>query len=210
MIPDCRYEIVTVCLLSGTLFRPCVYFTTVFRIVGEKKVRFLALRAEPAHSFLGNLAHAVGAGLGIALSCDLRIASDRDKFGAAYAKVGLGGDYGTTWQLTQLLGEAKAKELMILGDIVDAEEALRIGLVNRVVPHDLLHDVVKEMATRIANGPLVSYRHMKENINLAVRSDFRTILDREALTHTLCGLTADHHEGIVAFLEKREAQFSGK
>ena len=125
---------------------------------------------------------AMGAGLGIAMSCDLRIASDKAKFGTAYAKVGFGGDWGTTWQLTQLVGEAKAKELMILADIIEADEAHRINLVNRVVDHDLLQSAVEEMATKIAHGPLVSYRYMKENINLAVRSDFRTILDREAFT----------------------------
>ena len=153
---------------------------------------------------------AMGAGLGIAMSCDLRIASDKAKFGTAYSKVGFGGDYGTTWQLTQLVGEAKAKELMILADIIEAEEARRINLVNRVVDHDLLQSAVEEMATKIAHDPLVSYRYMKENINLAVRSDFRTILDREAITHIRCGETEDHVEGATAFVEKREAQFQGK
>ncbi len=153
---------------------------------------------------------AMGAGLGIALSCDLRIASDQAKFGTAYAKVGYGGDYGTTWQLTQLVGEAKAKELMWLADIIDAQEAHRINLVNRVVPHDELMNAVKEIAGRIANGPLVSIRYMKENINLAVRQDFRTILDREAFTHTRCGQTEDHKEGARAFVEKRAPQFAGK
>ncbi len=153
---------------------------------------------------------AMGAGLGIAMSCDLRIASDKAKFGTAYAKVGFGGDWGTTWQLTQLVGEAKAKELMIFADIIDAEEAHRINLVNRVVDHDLLQSAVEEMATKIAHGPLVSYRYMKENINLAVRSDFRTILDREAFTHIRCGETEDHKEGTTAFVEKRAPQFQGK
>ncbi len=153
---------------------------------------------------------AMGAGLGIAMSCDLRIASDTAKFGTAYAKVGLAGDWGATWQLTQLVGEAKAKELMILADIIDAEEALRINLVNRVVDHELLQTAVEGMATQIAHGPLVSYRYMKENINLAVRSDFRTILDREAFTHLRCSETADHKEGVTAFVEKREAQYQGR
>ena len=119
---------------------------------------------------------ALGAGLGIALSCDLRIASDKAKFGSAYAKVGLGGDYGTTWQLTQLVGEAKAKELMILSDMIDAAEAHRSGLVNRVVEHNSLTQCVSKMASTIGNGPLTSCRYIKGNINLAVRSDFRTIL----------------------------------
>jgi len=153
---------------------------------------------------------AMGAGLGIAVSCDLRISSDKAKFGAAYAKVGLGGDYGTTWQLTQLVGEAKAKELMILADIIEAPEAERIGLVNRVVEHNSLAESTAEMASKIANGPLTSYRYMKENINLAVRSDFRTILDREAFTHIRCAMTEDHKEGAAAFVEKRQANFKGR
>ena len=153
---------------------------------------------------------AMGAGLGIAMSCDLRLASDKAKFGTAYSKVGFGGDYGTTWQLTQLVGTAKAKELLVLADIIDAEEAQRLNLVNRVVPHDLLADAVEEMAKRIANGPLVSNRWMKENVNLAARSDFRSILDREAITHIRCGETHDHKEGATAFVEKRAPQFQGR
>ena len=153
---------------------------------------------------------AMGAGLGIAMSCDLRIASDKAKFGTAYAKVGFGGDFGTTWKLTHLVGEAKAKEMFILGDIVDAQEAHRINLVNRVVPHDELMATVREMAKGIAHGPLVSFRYMKENVNLAVHSTFRDILDREALTHIRCGETEDHKEGSKAFVEKRAPQFKGR
>jgi 2-(1,2-epoxy-1,2-dihydrophenyl)acetyl-CoA isomerase len=106
--------------------------------------------------------HAMGAGLGLATSCDLRLSSEKGKFGTAFANVGLGGDYGTTWQLSRLLGESKAKELFFLPDIIDAEEALRIGLVNRVLPEENFMDHVREIAERIANGPLVSYQWMKE------------------------------------------------
>lgn len=153
---------------------------------------------------------AVGAGLGLALSCDLRISSDKAKYGTAYAKVGYGGDYGTTWQLTQLVGEAKAKEMFFLPDIIDAAEAHRINLVNRVVEHDNLKAQTMEAAIRIANGPRISYRYMKENINLATRQDFRTILDREAMTHIRCGETEDHKEGAQAFVEKRAPVFKGR
>src|SRR5205085_4966732 len=106
---------------------------------------------------------AVGAGLGIALSCDLVFASDRARFGTAFARVGFGGDYGTTWQLTRRVGPAKAKELFFLADLVSAEEAAGLGLVNRVFPHDAFLDEVRKIAARIAHGPLVSYRYMKEN-----------------------------------------------
>lgn len=154
--------------------------------------------------------HAVGAGLGIAASCDLRFASTKAKFGTAFANVGLGGDFGTTWQLTRLLGEAKAKELFFLPDIIDATEALRIGLVNRVLPAESFLEDVRELATRIAKGPLVSYRWMKQNVNQSSVTDFMTMLEKEAVTHLRCAQTNDHSEGVSAFMEKRVADFSGR
>jgi 2-(1,2-epoxy-1,2-dihydrophenyl)acetyl-CoA isomerase len=154
--------------------------------------------------------HAMGAGLGIALSCDLRVASSAARFGTAYAKVGFGGDYGVTWQLTRLVGPAKAKELLFLADVLDADEALRLGLVNRVVPAEGFQAAVREVAARLARSPRVSLRWMKENVNLAVTADFRTLLDREAMTHLRCGETEDHREGVRAFLEKREPLFRGR
>ena len=154
--------------------------------------------------------HAMGAGLGIAASCDLRLASEKGKFGTAFANVGLGGDFGTTWQLARLVGEAKAKELFFITDIIDAPEALRIGLVNRVLPAEGFMDHVREIAEKIANGPLVSYRWMKENVNLSSLVDFKTMLEREAVTHLRCGQTDDHREGIAAFMEKRSASFEGR
>ena len=152
---------------------------------------------------------AAGGGLGLALSCDLRIASDKARFATAYARVGYGGDYGTTWQLTHLVGPAKAKELFLLPDMLGAEEAERLGLVNRVVPAESLADETAAWAERIAAGPLVSYRYMIANINAAVTSDFRTMLDREAETHLRCGETEDHVEGVAAFMDKREPVFKG-
>jgi len=153
---------------------------------------------------------AMGAGLGVALSCDLRFASERAKFGTAYARVGFGGDFGTTWLLARYAGAPKAKELFFLGDVIDAAEAHRLGLVNRVVAHDALEATVRETASRIAHGPLVSYRYMKANVNLAASTDFRTSLDREAETHLRCARTEDHKEGVRAFLEKREPRFVGR
>src|SRR2546426_3995879 len=153
---------------------------------------------------------ATGAGLGLALCCDLRVASDQARFGTAYARVGYGGDFGTTWQLTRLVGQAKAKELFFLPDMIAADEAYRLGLVNRVVPQDKLWEEALTVAERIAAGPLVSYRYMKANINLAATVDFRTLLDREAETHLRCGQTEDHQEGVRAFLEKRTPHFRGR
>jgi 2-(1,2-epoxy-1,2-dihydrophenyl)acetyl-CoA isomerase len=153
---------------------------------------------------------AAGAGLSIALACDLRIASDKSKFTTAFAKVGFGGDFGITWPLTRILGEAKAKELLFLSDVLTPDQALALGLVNRVVPHDQLLNSAREWAGRIARGPQVSYRYMKENVRLASQQDYQSMLDREAWTHLRCGETEDHREGARAFVEKREPKFVGR
>src|SRR5579872_5627815 len=153
---------------------------------------------------------AMGAGLGVCLACDLRIASDQAKFGTAYAKVGFGGDFGVTWLLTRYAGAPKAKELLFTADAIDAAEALRLGLLNRVVPAESLASETHVLAARLAAGPLVSYRYMKANVNLAATLDFRSMLDREPETHLRCGQTEDHREGVAAFLEKRAPQFRGR
>src|SRR5262249_32393973 len=153
---------------------------------------------------------AAGAGLGIALSCDLCFASDSARFGTAFAKVGFGGDFGTTWQLTRRVRPPKAKKLFFPAGVVPADEAARLGLVNRVFPSDAFIVEVRSIAHRIAHGPLVSFRYMKENVNLAATGDFRALLDREAITHLRCGQTDDHREGVAAFLEKREPRFRGR
>ena len=153
---------------------------------------------------------AAGAGFGIALACDLRIASDKAKFTTAFAKVGFSGDFGVTWPLARLLGEAKAKELLFLSDILTAEQALALGLANRVVPHDQLSAAVHELASRIARGPQIAYRYMKENVHAASTQDYQTLLDREAWTQLHCGDTQDHREGVRAFVEKREPKFTGR
>ncbi len=153
---------------------------------------------------------AAGAGLGIALACDLRILSDRAKITTAFAKVGLGGDFGITWPLTRLLGEAKAKELLFLSDVLTADQALGLGLANRVVPHEQLMTAVHEVARRIARGPRVAHRYMKENVRLASTQDYQALLDREAWTHLRCAETEDHREGARAFVEKREPSFKGR
>lgn len=154
--------------------------------------------------------HAMGAGLAIALACDLRIASDKAKFGAAYAKVGLGGDFGISWFLAQYVGAPKAKELLFLCDVIDAAEAQRIGLVNRVAPDDVFQDKAGELASQIAHGAQTSFRYMKANVNLSAMADFRTVLDREAETHLRCGKTEDFQEGVLAFMEKRAPKFTGR
>lgn len=153
---------------------------------------------------------AAGAGLSIALACDLRIASDAARFGTAFARVGFSGDFGGTYLLTQLVGPAKARELYFTAEVIGAEEALKLGMINRVVPAASLTEEVQAFAKRLAAGPTVAYSYMKAHLNLALKSDLRTILDRESYGQTLTGLTEDHKEAVKAFLEKREANFKGR
>ncbi|MBF6571196.1 MAG: enoyl-CoA hydratase [Candidatus Binataceae bacterium] len=153
---------------------------------------------------------AAGAGLSIALACDLRIAADTARFGTAFARVGFSGDFGGTYFLTQLVGPAKARELYFTAEVLGAEEALKLGMVNRVVPAAALTAEVSAFAARLAAGPTVAYSYMKAHLNLALKSDLRTILDRESYGQTLTSLTEDHKSAVKAFLEKREPKFSGR
>jgi len=152
-----------------------------------------------------------GAGLGLCLSCDVRIASDAARFGTAFARVGYSGDWGGSYFLTQIVGPAKARELYFSAEMIDATEALRLGMVSKVVPAAALMDEVGSYARRIAAGPRIAYGYMKGNLNAVMHgADLRTLLDREAVGQALTGQTEDHKEAVKAFLEKRESQFHGR
>ena len=153
---------------------------------------------------------AAGAGLSVALACDMRIASDASKFGTAFARVGYSGDFGGSYFLTQLVGTAKARELYLTADLVDAPQALALGLVNRVVPDALLETETMALATRLARGPSVAYRYMKRNLNAAESGSLKDVLDLEAWGHTRSGMTEDWREATRAFVEKREPVFKGR
>jgi 2-(1,2-epoxy-1,2-dihydrophenyl)acetyl-CoA isomerase len=153
---------------------------------------------------------AAGAGLSLALACDLRIASDTARFGTAFARVGYSGDFGGSFFLTQLVGTAKARELYYTADLLDAQQALGIGLVNRVVPDARLEEETLALATRLAGGPRIAYRYMKRNLNAAESGSLKEILDLEAWHHTRCGMTEDHREATKAFVDKREPVFRGR
>ena len=154
---------------------------------------------------------AAGAGLSIALSCDLRYAAAGAVLTTAFARVGFAGDYGGTWFLPRLVGPAKAKELYYLSERVSAEEAESLGIVNAVFPADDLTEAVMGVARRLAAGPAVAYRYMKENLNRAVAGgDVMDCLDLEVTHHVHTGLTHDHREAARAFVEKREPRFEGR
>ena len=153
---------------------------------------------------------AAGAGFSLALSCDLRIASEEAFLTTAFARVGFSGDYGGTFFLTRLIGAAKARELYLLSDRVSASEALGLGLVNKVVAADDLQTEAMALARRLADGPPIAYRYMKENLNRAVSGEMTECLDMEVTHHAHTGLTDDHKNAARAFVEKRTPVFKGR
>ncbi len=153
---------------------------------------------------------AAGAGLSIALACDLRIASETCKITTAFAKVGFSGDYGGTYFLTHLLGSAKARELYLLSPVLGAREALALGMVTRVVADADIDTAAHELATSLARGPSVALGYIKRNINNAEHLSLEACFDGEAIHHTRAGETADHKEAAKAFVEKRKPTFQGQ
>jgi 2-(1,2-epoxy-1,2-dihydrophenyl)acetyl-CoA isomerase len=153
--------------------------------------------------------YAVGAGSNLALCCDLIVASERAKFGELFSKIGLAVDGGGTWLLPRLVGMARAKELIFTGDVFDAAEALRIGLVNRVVPVAELAPATRALAETIAAGPPLALRLDKQALNRAASSDLASALEVEALSQGIAVASDDHREGVAAFFDKRPPKFSG-
>ena len=153
---------------------------------------------------------AAGAGLAIALACDIRIASKSAFVSTGYARVGLSGDYGIAWLLTRTIGSARARELMFTAERVDAERCERIGLVNRVVDDARLQDEAFALAKQLAEGPRVALASMKDNLDDALHIDYPTALHREAERLVRASRTADHKEAVAAFVEKRKPAFTGR
>lgn len=150
---------------------------------------------------------AVGAGWSLALACDMRIASDQARFGFAFVHRGLTSDGGSTFLLQRAVGYAKAFELLALGDVCDVQEALRLGLVNEVVPHDRLIPATEELAARFAASPPNALCLIKRGLRLAAASSLQDALENEATMQAFAMLGAEHAEGVAAFLEKRPPQF---
>jgi 2-(1,2-epoxy-1,2-dihydrophenyl)acetyl-CoA isomerase len=152
---------------------------------------------------------AAGAGLSIALSCDLRVAGESCKITTAFAKVGFSGDYGGTYFLTHMLGSAKARELYLLSPVLTASEALALGMVTKVVPDAECEAAAHELAMSLAQGPSIALGYIKRNINNAEKMSLEACFDGEAIHHSRAGETADHKEAAKAFVEKRKPAFGG-
>jgi len=153
---------------------------------------------------------AAGAGLNIALATDLRIAADTARFGEVFTRVGLVPDGGGTYFLPRLVGTAKAMEMILLADIIDAQEALRIGLVNLVVPAEQLENETLKLAERLAQGPTVAYGLAKTGLYQGLGMSLEDVLNMEARNQAIAVRTPDRAEGVAAFLEKRPPRFTGR
>jgi 2-(1,2-epoxy-1,2-dihydrophenyl)acetyl-CoA isomerase len=153
---------------------------------------------------------AAGAGLAFALACDLRIAGASARLVTAFVRVGFSGDFGGSYFLTRLVGTARARELYFTGRPVDADEALSLGLVNRVVADEELATATTELARSLAQGPIVALSLMKRNMNCAENGSLAELLDMEAANQVQTGRTEDHREAAQAFVEKRPPVFTGR
>ncbi len=151
-----------------------------------------------------------GAGMGMALACDMRIASESAKFSVAFIKIGLMPDAGVSFFLPRIVGLGRAMEMSMTGDAVEAEEAHRIGLVNKVVAEDSLAGEAAALAEKLASLPTKAMGQIKHSLYASFESDLETALEAEAKGQTFCGYTADHKEGVSAFFEKRSPSFTGR
>jgi 2-(1,2-epoxy-1,2-dihydrophenyl)acetyl-CoA isomerase len=153
---------------------------------------------------------AAGAGLSLALACDMRIAADEAKLTTAFSKIGLSGDFGSSYFLNHLVGAAKARELFFTGQVLRGDEAAKIGLVNRSVPTAQLAQAAQAWATELAALPTVAIGYMKRNLNTGLRAGLAQVLDAEAIHMVRSFETADHKSAAVAFVEKRAPRFDGR
>lgn len=164
--------------------------------------------AKPTIALVNGVA--VGAGFSLALACDIRICSDRARFGTAFRNVGLSGDFGGSYFLQRIVGAGRARELYFTAEILDAQKALEFGIANRVVPHDDLMTEGMAFCARLAAGPTATYARMKRNLELGETGTLQEVLDQEALHMRISGMSADSREAVRAFMEKREPHFIGE
>jgi len=154
--------------------------------------------------------YALGGGLELALACSIRICSERAQFGAPEVKLGIIPGDGGTQRLPRLIGLGRAMEMILTGDFIDAQEAFRIGLVNKVFPHEELMEKAMELAQKIASRPPLAVRYAKEAVNRSQEGDKASGFALESYLHALSCTTEDKKEGVSAFLEKRKGKFKGK
>ncbi|HLZ04754.1 MAG TPA: enoyl-CoA hydratase [Bradyrhizobium sp.] len=150
-----------------------------------------------------------GAGMAIALACDIRIAAESAFMSTGYARIGLSGDYGIAWLLTRLAGPSRARELMFFSERLDARRCEALGLVNRVVPDSELRATASALARQLAQGPTSAFSRIKDNLDHALMSDLLASMDQEAENMVLAARTSDHKEAVRAFVEKRQPTFAG-
>lgn len=153
---------------------------------------------------------AAGAGMSIALSCDMRFAAESAFLSTAYARIGVSGDYGMAWLLTRVVGPARARQLLLTSERVTSQRAYDMGLVTEVVADSKLQEAALEYATQLADGPQVAYAYMKDNLDEALGIDHATAIDREVDRFLKTRSTQDHKEAVRAFSEKRPPVFQGK
>lgn len=170
----------------------------------------LVLHTMPKPTIAAINGFAMGAGLSLALACDLRIMAAEAQLGTAFAGVALAGDYGGTWFMTRLVGAGRARELYFLNERVWADRALELGLVNQVVPRAELRTATDDLARRLASGPTKTLGMMKTSLVGAEHMDLESLLALEARHQVLSGTTEDHREAAKAFVEKRKPNFVGK
>ncbi|MGH3086770.1 MAG: enoyl-CoA hydratase/isomerase family protein [Rubrobacteraceae bacterium] len=151
-----------------------------------------------------------GAGMGMALACDMRVAAESAKFSVAFIKIGLMPDAGVSFLLPRIIGLGRAMEMSMTGDEVEADEARRIGLVNKVVSEDMLLEEANSLAEKLAALPTRAMGQIKNSLYASFESDLETALETEAKGQTFCGYTEDHKEGVAAFFEKRKPGFTGR
>ena len=181
----------------------------VIHLRGRMEVsRFLHEVPKPTIAMVNG--PAAGAGMALALACDLRIAGQSARFVTAFANIGFSGDFGGSYFLSKLVGTGKARELYYSAEPIDATQALTLGLVNRMVPDADLAETTMEFARKLARGPRIALGLMKQNFNAAENSTLAELLDLEARRQVETGRTDDHKEAARAFVEKRAPVFTGR
>lgn len=153
---------------------------------------------------------AAGAGLAMALACDIRVVGETAKITTGFVKVGLSGDFGATYFMTKLVGGAKTRELFMLSPVLSGKEAHAAGIMTRVVPDAEVDHAAREIAMSLANGPPIALAYIKQNINQSEDYDFDACLEGELSNQTICMWTEDHKEAAKAFVEKRRPNFVGR